>query len=130
MTKSFWVLGLFQGLELDGGNKPIPGSAGLVLRDVATIAGVVLALTILLFVGTRYYVKHRQAHRYDRSGGGARPKAENRPVDTGEGAPRHHHRHRRRRRRRHGDSRSRNPTLAETGGLPPLRTGPEPKPPR
>lgn len=42
----------------------------------------------------------------------------------------HHHPHRGKRRKRLRQHRPRNPTLAETGGLPPLRDEPPPSPPQ
>ena len=125
MIKSFWVLGLYQGFDLQTATKPLPGSASFVLRDAAVVVGVVLVLAVLLFVGARYYVKHRPSHRRSHPESSSHHRTPAARAGDGEGA----HRHRRRRRRRRGDPRSRNPTLAEAGGLPPLRAESEPRPP-
>ena len=100
----------------------------LLLPDLLLILGVGLGLMLILLLWV-VFVRKRKAPRSSgrityRTGvieEGDAPK-----DDSGHG--RHHHRRHRRQRR---DHRERNPTLAETGGLPPLREdeshGPTPK---
>lgn len=80
------------------------------------IVGVAIAIGVGLFLWARFIRKRpRERGRRDRA-----PYAipiDTSPNDLGPG-DRPHHRRRRRRRR---DHRTRNPTLAETGGLPPHR---------
>jgi hypothetical protein len=116
-------------------------SGGLVLRDVLLILGIGLFLAILLTFWARSYVrrsKKRSHHRHNhRSPAPIASSPNARLVDAKEPginstqtpADAHHgqHHHRRRRRRRR-DHRSRNPSLAETGGLPPQRSEPSPPP--
>ncbi len=93
----------------------VPGT----VQDFIAIFGAGLFLLVVLLVWARYFRKrprdgssherHHHRHREERTS----------EADGGddESGPR---RHRRKRRRR--EHRTRNPTLAETGGLPPPRT--------
>lgn len=102
------------GNQLPGWNR-VPGT----LQDVVAIFGAGLFLLAVLLVWARYFRKrphsgsghdrHHQRHHEERTSESE--------SDDDEGGQR---RHRRKRRRR--EHRSRNPTLAETGGLPPPRT--------
>jgi hypothetical protein len=80
--------------------------------------GLVTGLTLLwaVFIRKRRRRRRAQDHSHHRSSGAAEvpesPKDESPPAQE---EKRRHHRHSRRRHRR------RNPTLAETGGLPPIR---------
>ena len=131
---------------------PLGKGAGLVLVDILLVLGAVLAVSLLLVVWAKYLrrSKHHSHHHHHhrRSGEDLAPVARATPASeaAGESSPdpsfppseeadadsddstsRHHHRHRRRRIRRR-EHRPRNPTLAETGGLPPIRN-PETPPP-
>lgn len=101
-------------------------TGGLLLRDVLLVLGVILLLTVLLLVWAVRYVRRRKHHRHSTT-----PQILKHSKDSEEAAgdaeggdtqheTQSHHRRRRHRRRGH---RSRNPTLAETGGLPPVRPG-------
>lgn len=107
-------------------------ASGAVVGDMLTVilVGTGLAVLLALIVWFKYTRKR------SRGGGGSRRSARRAaavPVvaeDEGEdddadgtvnGSQPHQHRRKRRPRRNH---RPRNPTLAETGGLPPERTGP------
>ncbi|MFM1944234.1 MAG: hypothetical protein RI897_3216 [Verrucomicrobiota bacterium] len=110
----------------------VPGvgkSGRMLLRDLGLIAGAGLALTLVLIIWAVGYVqkgKRRRKHHHHRSRPeimrnteeAAEEAAHSEGEEVEEGAE-HRHRHRRRRKRR--DHRRRNPSLAETGGLPPVR---------
>jgi hypothetical protein len=112
-------------------------TGGLVLRDLLLILGSGLVLLILLLFWARSYVRRAKRVRHPRhhhrlpspANTTAHPANETtNPTPTGTSQPgitavTPHHRQRRRRRRRR-DHRSRNPSLAEVGGLPPQRSGP------
>lgn len=81
------------------------------LKEILLIIGIALVLSAALFIWAAFWRKRRRAssHHHSSAQPGGEPPAE-------------HKRHRRRRRKSsHPDKRPRNPTLAETGGLPPLR---------
>lgn len=138
-----WVAGLL----LAAGGEPIlpstPGLAGDILLQV--IAGLALLLLLLIwarFLRRKKRKRKRKHHRHRRplrheveSGEGPAqesPSLNTEPLATesasegeekpdqesGDEGPGRHHSRRRRRRK---DHRPRNPTLAETGGLPPRR---------
>ncbi len=109
--------------QLDGLNPLQPTvsvgkSTGLLFKDVMAIIVTGLVLALILVLWARYYMrrrKHRQHHHANRNAD---------PLLASQGTPPEYQgeetsRGRRRRRRR--DHRSRNPTLAETGGLPPAK---------
>ena len=87
---------------------------GVTMRDAFLIVGAALVLGLVLFLWV-YLTRKDRRHRAEYDG---------QVLMQSDGAP---HRHRRRRRRRHhrGEDRPeggrRNPTLQETGGLPPVR---------
>jgi ABC-type nickel/cobalt efflux system permease component RcnA len=139
------------------GFSPVGKSTGMVLQDVMKIIGAVLILTIFLVLviyiaRTTRKSNHRRHHRHKhhrnhQSKAEPEPPAPELPAAPGSSAPavvsepmdaeddlgdddksKTRHRHRRHRRRRHEHHR-RNPTLAETGGLPPLRDPNSPPPP-
>jgi len=90
--------------------------------------GLVAVLGTLLYYTRRqrqrpHHHHHHRPHRKE-SGG---PSADN-PSPDGESQSNDGEVIRRRRRRRRRNHRPRNPTLAETGGLPPIRTEPPPGP--
>jgi len=84
------------------------------------IMGVIFLLLILLLFWARYLRKRSRHH--------SNPRVSYRVIEGvgagSEAGSHHHHRRHRRHRRNH---RPRNPTLSETGGLPPPR--PEDQPP-
>lgn len=109
-----------------------PGRAtGLLTTDIVVIVATGLLLALGLVVWAKYFWKgsrHKRSHhhRHER----AVDKSQERSSDEGsaeegadeEGEASGGHRHRRRRRRvTRRDHRQRNPSLAETGGLPPKR---------
>lgn len=82
------------------------------LKEILLIVGIAFVLSAALFIWAAFWRKRRRTS--SRHHGNAHP--------GGEPSPAEHKRHRRRRRKSsHPDKRPRNPTLAETGGLPPLR---------
>ncbi len=97
-------------------------------REMILIFGAMGLVTILLVIWAIYFRKrrrhaHHHAHRH-----ASEPTPSPEVAAAGSGAAPSQGRHRRRRsRRRH---RPLNPTLAETGGLPPIRqeSPPEPQP--
>jgi len=90
-----------------------PGGAKLpaIFGDVLVIIAVALLLLGLLMLWAKYL---RPRSRDSSRASHTRTLAE----DTPEPEADNHHRRRRRHKRRRRDHRSRNPTLAETGGLP------------
>jgi len=92
-------------------------------RDVLIILGSVAVVSLLALTWAVAFRKrrhhhprrHSQHHSHDRS---KPPEPIDEEITPSEpGSERRRHRHRRRR-----EHRPRNPTLAETGGLPPIRT--------
>ncbi len=92
-------------------------TATLIVIVCGTFAGVLAGIFIWLRSKKRPHRHHHHHHSHHRSYSPAQDDA----AESED--PEHGGRHRRRRRRR--PHRSRNPTLAETGGLPPVR-GEEP----
>jgi hypothetical protein len=92
-------------LDLQPGGVPKTGSTAPVARDVFLILSAAAVLALFLFLAVKVYFRGKTASADARGGGG-------------QGGSR--------RRREH---RPRNPTLAETGGLPPIRPGGPPGPP-
>lgn len=107
------------------------------------VFGAVAAVILALIVGAVFYYRsrrrrrrhhrhhhhhhhHHEEHDHPRSSD-AEPDLDDTPEDAGESGS-GEVRHRRRRRRRRREHRPRNPTLAETGGLPPIRTEAPPGP--
>ena len=102
--------------NIDLKGTPVPSTSTGYLRDILLISGVavVLALSLFLYV----YMTRRNRRTHSLTGSRAIYRAEKRaePEDSEGG-----HRVRRKRRRKEEFER-RNPTLGETGGLPPIRT--------
>jgi FtsZ-interacting cell division protein ZipA len=104
---------------------PLPGPASPAMRETFIVIGAVLlvAVGLLLWASVAYKRRrrrsssHRQHHEQKSAGKASADSAETRQTS---------HSRRRRRRREH---RPRNPTLAETGGLPPVRTEGPPRTP-
>jgi hypothetical protein len=105
--------------QLDLG-QPRPPWDGLTLKSLM-MPGALGLVTLLLLCWAAFFRKrrrqhsHRHHHHHPRSSG----QFESSGADAGQGQEGQRKRRRRRRRREH---RPRNPTLAETGGLPPVRT--------
>jgi len=128
MTTPFCFLAQLEGLNPLNPTAPATKSAGLVFKDILVIVAVGLALGLLLLFWARYYVrqkKRRHRHHHERSVVSDPAPV---PADEEDHDPRHDGRRRRRRRHRR-DHRPRNPTLAETGGLPPPKAEPTSNPP-
>jgi hypothetical protein len=105
-------------------------SARTALSDVVLLVGALLAITLLLMLAVALWMKarrhrHHHHHHHRSSPGPAPVEAVSHVEEDEDEEPGHDHRHRRRRKRRR-DHRQLNPTLAETGGLPPIREGPPP----
>ena len=120
MTDPFLLLAQLEGLNPLNPTAPISKGSGMVFKDVLLIIMTGLALGLVLVLFAKIYVRKSKERRHER-------KTDASPgVRAEDDEDEHHHdghrRHRRRRRQRR-DHRLRNPTLAETGGLPP------PKPP-
>jgi hypothetical protein len=118
---SLWLLAAASPIEELVGGKP-PGKTplfGPLLTDVILILGAVVLLTVLLLYWAAYIRKPKRngtasksySTRSVRSASGA---PEVQIIETPSG--------RRKWRRRRRDHRPRNPTLAETGGLPPPKS--------
>jgi hypothetical protein len=90
---------------------------GAQIYQILILAGIILAVGAMLFLVV-YLFKRRGSNASDSSNSRHRHRHR-----------RHRHWHSHRRRKRLTEHRGRNPTLAETGGLPPLRPEPPPKPP-
>jgi hypothetical protein len=91
---------------------------GVPVRDLLLIVGALLILALVLYLWIYLARRDRRRHR-SRHGN----------LVLAEAADHHHHHHRRRRRSR-SDALPRNPTLQETGGLPPPREDESEEPPR
>ena len=111
--------------------RPVAGAAtrswGQQISDIGIVAGAgfgVGLLALLLLVWARFLRKkprHSRSHassRRSQSGNAGEPSGGD-EQDEGSTSSRKH----RRRRAMRRDHRPRNPTLADTGGLPPARTG-------
>lgn len=98
----------------------------LVLSDVLVIIGVCLLIGAIMMVGIVVWMKRFRKKRTRTSAQRYRPVSKTAGTEVAETG---HHRAHRRRRRRRRNHRQRNPTLAETGGLPPVRAGEAEKPP-
>jgi len=87
---------------------------GVTMRDALLIVGAALVLGLVLFLWV-YLTRKDRRHRSEYGG----------QALMGSDGSSHHHRRRRRRRRHQSEDRPedlrRNPTLQETGGLPPPR---------
>lgn len=97
---------------------------GLTVKELLMVLGAVSVVTLCIFIWAAYFRKrprqhsHRRDHHHHRSQD--KKQSEDLPTSVeSEQDPERRYRRKRRRRREH---RPRNPTLAETGGLPPLRT--------
>lgn len=128
MTTPCCFLAQLEGLNPLNPTAPVTKSTGFVFEDILVVLAVGLALGLLLLLWARYHVrrkKRRHHHHHERS-------VVSRPApvlaEEEDQDPRRDGRRRRRRRHRR-DHRPRNPTLAETGGLPPPKAEPTSNPP-
>lgn len=112
----------------------LPGSwhwMGLTLKELLILLGAVGAVTALVLIWAVYFRKkpHRHGHHHHHhhhQPSADSPEPTEASMDSGSGvSDGKRYRRKRRRRREH---RPRNPTLAETGGLPPLRAERPPDP--
>jgi FtsZ-interacting cell division protein ZipA len=103
----------------------IPGGwrwMGLTFKELMILLGAVAIVTLMLVIWAAYFRKptrHRSHHHHNHHESPEESDAEEYMASAsaeGEGGRRY-----RRKRRRRREHRPRNPTLAETGGLPPLR---------
>lgn len=102
----------------------IPGAwrwAGLTLKELLLLLGAVSIVTLCIFIWAVYFRKrprqHSHRHHHHRPESRSETSVSSASADNPD--PERRYRKKRRRRREH---RPRNPTLAETGGLPPMRT--------
>jgi len=118
-----------------GAEVPLPTRVPGTARDTLIVLIAASAVGLVLLGALTLWVKARRSHRHHRHHRHHPRQAESRPMeapgaaskvtgaaaepDTDTDTDTDTHRHRRRKRRR--DHRPRNPTLAETGGLPPPR---------
>ena len=125
MTESGVVFGLFGAVEHPLQGQPISKASGQVLSDVFLIAAIAVGLLLILLIWARYLRNLKL--RKPRKGGErvyrdpdelAEHQAEEAAKEAAAAESRRKYKYRYRRR----DHRARNPTLAETGGLPPERT--------
>ena len=93
-------------------NQPVKRSVSTSVRDALIIVGCALVLAVILFAGVFVFRKRRSHHGHHYPTG---------PVNDEEPAPSRRRSRRRHRKPSHPEKRPRNPTLSETGGLPPLR---------
>jgi len=97
-----------------------------VLREVMIVTGAAAIVTLIVVLWAVYFRRRRRHHTHHNSHHHhhAQPPTEDgisHSEITADAPTEEQPRHRRRRRRRR-EHRPRNPTLAETGGLPPLRS--------
>jgi len=112
LTKSFIFFAQIDPNVLD--SKPSKGFS-LNLKDSMLIFGLALILALLLFLWAYLSRRRRRSHGLSRSS--MSPDHPDREVvDSSSGKMRY-----RKKRRRHPDHLPRNPSLGETGGLPPPR---------
>jgi hypothetical protein len=114
MLKLWLLLGAAPGAPDD--ILPPPNSGGgMDLKDILLIGGLVLLMAFMLFLWV-YLTRKNKRPQYTE--GGARVIYR---ADEEEAARSGKHRRRRKRLPNHPDNLPRNPTLAEAGGLPPVR---------
>ena len=108
----------------------LPGSGrwmGLTLRELMLVFGAVGLVVLPVFIWVLYFRKkpHRHSHQHHHHSNNSDEAALSSMDTESETSSERRYRRKRRRRREH---RPRNPTLAETGGLPPLRSEHPPDP--
>jgi len=99
-------------------------------RDILIIIGPTAVVTVLALIWAVTFKKRRRhhSHHHHHHHHHSQERTETTAEATAEEEPAVESSSRRRRRHRRREHRPRNPTLAETGGLPPLRTTPPPEP--
>lgn len=90
-------------------------------QDMLVVLGVGILLLVVLLIWALFLRRRPHSHAHSRHHRGTQLEESG---ESDSDHARHHHGHRRKRRRR--EHRMRNPTLAETGGLPPPRSEPHP----
>jgi len=128
LARLLWLplsLGIARAQDMFSGPPARSGSSGWgrvpgLSQDMLVVLGTGAILLLLLLVWARFLRKKPHSHSMSSPGN-------TRKLVGGDGSD-HGHRQRHRRKRRRREHRSLNPTLAETGGLPPPR--PESQPPR
>ena len=93
--------------------------------EIILVIGAAVLVSLLALLWAAFFRKKRRHHRHSFSNHSSPTAA---TANTSNPGPESQRGSRRRRRRRHQDL-PRNPTLAETGGLPPLRSQNPPEPP-
>jgi len=98
---------------------------GFSLKELMILLGAVAIVSLILVVWAAFVRKtpRRHSHHHHHDYSAREENNEMRSEETGSAEGEGGRRYRRKRRRRR-DHRPRNPTLAETGGLPPLRADP------
>jgi hypothetical protein len=99
---------------------------GLSLKELMAVLGALALVTGILFIWAVYIRRgprrhshhHHHSHHHSDEPSSSLSDAQEDSASEGESE----RRYRRKRRRRRREHRPRNPTLAETGGLPPLRS--------
>jgi hypothetical protein len=124
MTEHLVLFAQLEGLNPLNPTAPLTQTTGLVFKDVLVIIVTGLALGMFLLVWAKHYVKSKKRHHHNRKAVSHSLPVASDPED--EEVPHHPSRRRRKRRREH---RPRNPTLAETGGMPTTKTEPSSHPP-
>jgi len=109
----------------------LPGSwhwMGLTLKELLIVLGAVGVVTALVLIWAVYFRKkpHRHSHHHHHHHSDEAQEPAEASMNSGSGVSGERRYHRKRRRRR--EHRPRNPTLAETGGLPPMRVERPPDP--
>jgi len=121
--------------EIDLPGKTLDGvttKVGFVMSDMLIIIGAVVAVTIFVVVWALFWRKPKKRSRVLKPNpdNDVRSESEKEPIDESEtedseadtSSHHHSHRHHRHHRRKHHHTYTRRfPTLAETGGLPPIR---------
>jgi hypothetical protein len=115
MSRIVVLLGQLDALEQLAPDQALGKTGGMLVRDILLIGGALVILSIVLVIWARNTTRHKRRRRHSSSRSEATSAVSNQVA----GEVREHRHHRRRRQRR--DHRGRNPTLDETGGLPPLR---------
>ena len=125
MTEYLVLFAQLEGLNPLTSTTPVARTTGLFFKDVLVIIATGLALGLMLLLWARHYVKRKKRlqHHDRKVASRSLPAASDQDEEE---QPQHHSRRRRKRRREH---RPRNPTLAETGGLPTAKSEPSSNPP-
>ena len=116
----------FAALDFEDMTAPWRGTTGSA-RQYFIVLGSIALVSVVLLVWAAFFRKHRRHHSHHHhhhhpaAGESRLPGTDAAPASD----PPEPRRRRRRRRREH---RPRNPTLAETGGLPPIRPDKPPEP--